>query len=175
MTRFSATEVRQKYFNILKSHGKKFVSDPASQPAKTVQDVADVDPTTISHPDDGKDELRRITEAALKVRPRTVIGFEFMKYLGYNGGPDRTYDLFLNRLMEILEDGKLGSSWSTDLARSMEKIPDWGREERRDMVRKISVSNYCTSILTCCSGFKNIVFTGKIKGGYTCQLGRRSI
>jgi hypothetical protein len=129
-------EVRQKYFNdSKKKYRNTTVSDPALRSATRVQGTKSVAlRTKVGLDPNSSVEINRIVAAASKVRPRTAFGFEFRKYLGYEGGPDRTDALFMERLKTAINNGMLGLNWCANAQGSL-LAQDWGREERRDMVR----------------------------------------
>lgn len=144
LTRFTALEVRQKYFNVLKKKNRNLaITDPALQRAtgaritkSRVQRTESGVQGTESGPrlETNTVEINQITNAASKVRARSVFGFEFRKLLGYDGGPNKTDELFRERLKTAVNNGMQGPNWYADAPRSL-AFRDWGREQRRDMVR----------------------------------------
>lgn len=151
LTRFTALEVRQKYFNVLKKKNRNLtISDPAlqrptgAQITKSrvqgteigVQETENGVQGTVSGPrlETNTVEISQITNAASKVRARSAFGFEFRKLLGYDGGPNKTDELFRERLKTAVNNGMQGPNWYADAPRSL-AFRDWGREQRRDMVR----------------------------------------
>lgn len=75
------------------------------------------------------DEIRRIADAALKVRPATVMSEIFMNYLGYSpyARVDKSLGMFVEQLGKAGELGMFSKSWIEELRRSY--MSAWSEEE----------------------------------------------